>query len=270
MPQLLAKLTANGDLWRGLKVQARCIHALMIRDLMMRYGRDNIGFLWVVVEAMMLACGVMVIWSVLRPALEHGVGIIFLAFSGYLLLTMWRHFTQAGVRFFELNSGFLYHRHITLLDTFIARFLLEFAAMTASFLFVGTVLLDANLIDPPHDLGMIIIGWLAMASLAASVGLNLAVMTEYSKTSERFIQPMQYFMLPLSGAFYMVYWLPTPLQDIAWFVPTVHCYEMVRAGFLGGAVVTYYTIWYPFLWALCLFCLGIWGMEKVRNHIHFD
>jgi capsular polysaccharide transport system permease protein len=270
MPQQpLVKPTASSDFWRGIRVQARCIYALMIRDLMMRYGRDNIGFLWVVVEAMFLTSGVMIIWSVLRPELEHGVGIIFLAYTGYMVLTMWRHFTGAGVGLFEQNSGLLYHRYISIFDTFISRILLELAAMTASFVFVGTVLLDANLIDPPHDLGTIIVGWVAMAALAGSVGLNLAVLTEFSKTSERFIQPIQYFILPVSGAFYMVYWLPTPLQNIAWYIPTVHCYEMVRGGFAGDAIVAHYTVWYPYLWALGLFCLGFWGLGKVRNHIHF-
>jgi len=265
---LFDKPTVKGDLSRSAKVQMRSIYALMIRDLMMRYGRDNIGFLWVVVEAMMLAVGVMIIWSVLRPSLEHGVSMIFMAFTGYLLLTMWRHFTQSGVGLFEQTSGLLYHRNVSILDIFISRIFLEFAAMSASFVFIGAVLIDANLIDPPHDLGTVVVGWLAMAALAASVGLNLAVASEYSKTVERFVGPIQYFLLPISGSFYMVYWLPTKLQNIAWFIPMVHCYEMVRGGFVGDAVVTYYTIWYPYLWAICLTCLGLWGLERVRSRIH--
>jgi hypothetical protein len=42
------------DYWKGLKVQARVLNALMIRELMMRYGRGNIGFLWLIVEPMIL------------------------------------------------------------------------------------------------------------------------------------------------------------------------------------------------------------------------
>lgn len=264
----MTRLADDGNLWRGLRVQARCIYALAIRDLMMRYGRDNVGFLWVVIEAMILCVGVMIIWSLLRPELNRGVGVILLAFTGYMLLTMWRHFTGAGIGLVQQNAGLLYHRHISLLDTFISRLFLEFAAMTASLVFLGTVLLDAGLIDPPHDLGLIVVGWLSMAALSTSVALNLAVLTEYSRVAERLVQPFQYFMLPISGAFYMVNWLPSTLRDMAWYVPTVHCYEMFRAGFVGDEVVTYYTVWYPLLWSLCLTCLGVWGMEKVRNRIH--
>ncbi len=34
-------------LLRGWTIQRRVIRALMLRDMMARYGRDNIGFVWV-------------------------------------------------------------------------------------------------------------------------------------------------------------------------------------------------------------------------------
>jgi ABC-type polysaccharide/polyol phosphate export permease len=53
MPDAGLDLVLPG-LWRGVKVQARVLRALMIRELMMRYGRGNIGFLWLVLEPMLL------------------------------------------------------------------------------------------------------------------------------------------------------------------------------------------------------------------------
>jgi capsular polysaccharide transport system permease protein len=86
---------------------------------------------------------------------------------------------------------------------------------------------------------------------------------------ERFIQPYQYLMLPLSGTFFMVDWLPTSAQNLIWFNPTVHCYEMFRAGFFGEEVTTHFTGWYPLVWAVTLVTLGIWGLGRVRDRIHF-
>ena len=34
----------------GWRIQRRVIGALMIRELITRFGRENIGFLWVMVE----------------------------------------------------------------------------------------------------------------------------------------------------------------------------------------------------------------------------
>ena len=207
-------------------------------------------------------------WSIIRPPIEHGVQIVLLAFTGYVMLTMWRHTTNAGTSLFELNAALFYHRHISLLDTFLSRIFLEFVGMTTSLVVLGVVLVNTGFIDPPHDLGTIVVAWLLMAILSSSVALNLAVLTQHSKTAERLIPPVQYFILPISGAFFMVDWLPTFAQKIVWFNPTVHCYEMLRAGFLGDDVLTYYAVWYPLLWSLALTCLGVWGVQKVRKDIH--
>ena len=53
----------TGAVFKGWKVQARVITALMLRDAMMRYGRENIGFVWVILEPMLLCTGVMILWS---------------------------------------------------------------------------------------------------------------------------------------------------------------------------------------------------------------
>jgi len=37
------------SLREGWRIQARVIGALMIRELNTRFGRDNIGFLWIMV-----------------------------------------------------------------------------------------------------------------------------------------------------------------------------------------------------------------------------
>src|SRR5262245_54023087 len=87
----------HATLSRGLAVQARCLKALMIRDMMMRYGRANIGFLWVILEPMILTAGVMAIWSLIRPPYEHGVQIVAIVLTGYMPLTLWRHIANAGV-----------------------------------------------------------------------------------------------------------------------------------------------------------------------------
>ena len=192
----------------GLSVQLRVIHALIVRDMMLRYGRANVGFLWVVLEPMLLTTGVLFLWSALKGPYEHGVQVISLVMTGYMPLTLWRHMTGAGVFAFRRNMGLLYHRHISLFDAFFARMILEFAGTTTALLTVYLVLLATGLIAPFHDPGIAIVGWISMAILSIGVAACFAVLTEYSEVTEKFIQPLQYFMLPLSGSFFMVEWLP--------------------------------------------------------------
>lgn len=48
---------------REIKNQARIIGALMMRELITRYGREGLGFLWLVLEPLVFCFGVMGMWG---------------------------------------------------------------------------------------------------------------------------------------------------------------------------------------------------------------
>ena len=75
----------------GWAVQRRVIHALMIRELMTRFGRENIGFLWIMVEPLLFAVLVGLVWRVMKGPEEHGIGIIAFVVTGYIPITLFRH-----------------------------------------------------------------------------------------------------------------------------------------------------------------------------------
>jgi capsular polysaccharide transport system permease protein len=241
----------------------------MIRELMTRFGRDNLGFLWVFIEPMLLCVGVMSLWSLIKSPFEHGLQLVGLVLTGYMPLTLWRHLTSsAGVRPFSRSAGLLYHRHVTLLDTFFTRIFLEFAGTTTAFVMVSAVLIATGLVDPPQDIGLVAGGWMLMASLSIGAALTIAIITEYFEIAEKFVPVFQYLMLPLSGCFFMVDWLPSYAQDAIWYNPQVHCFELIRAGFFGSSVTTFYSAWYPAVSGVALFALGIGFVERARDHLH--
>lgn len=258
----------DGSIAEGLAVQLRIIHALLLRDMMRRYGRANLGFLWIMLEPMLLTVGVMVIWGVIKSRYDHGIEVVALVFTGYMPLTLFRHMTSQGVGIFRGSMALLYHRHITYIDVLLARAALEFAGLSATFVTTYAVLVMANILKPIHDPGLLVLAWVFHALLSFGVMCIFAVATEYSEVTERLIPPFQYLLIPLSGCFFMVDWLPTAAQKAAWYNPTVHCYEMFRAGFFGDNITSYYTIWYPLLWSVILIAIGLGLIERVRDRIH--
>lgn len=255
---------------RGWQIQRNNIRALLLRDLMMRYGRDNIGFAWTVLEPMILTCGVLVIWSLIRPSYEHGIRLIGLVFTGYMPLTLWRHLTITPVALYRLSAGTLYHRSVSLLDILLSRMLLEFIGTTTAFFIVYLTLIAAGFVEPIYDYGLVVVGWLMMGWLAFGVGAVTAVLTELYEWMDKFIGPIQYLQLPLSGTFFLVDWLPESAQRLIWYNPTVHCYEVFRAGFFGPSIVTHYSLWYLGLWAFVLSLAGIWGSASIRDHVRLN
>ena len=71
----------------AFRLQFRVMSALVLREINTRYGRENIGFFWIIGEPILFVAGVTVVWSAMRPALEHGLPMPAIVLSGYVPLT---------------------------------------------------------------------------------------------------------------------------------------------------------------------------------------
>jgi capsular polysaccharide transport system permease protein len=260
---------AAGRFFRALAIQARVLYALMIRELMMRYGRNNIGFLWLVLEPMILCAGVIGLRWLIQDHREHGVSLVALVLSGYMPLTLWRHLTNKSIFLLRRNIGMLFHRKVTILDAFMTTMGLEFIGCSFAFAVNYAALIFLGALDPIRDYGYVLCGWCAMGLLAMGVAAAISVLTEFYETAERFIQPIQYLLLPISGFLFMVDWLPDSAQRLAWWMPMIHCFEMIRNGFFGDAVQTHYNVAYPLIIGLILLSIFLPMMDKARDHIHY-
>ena len=56
-------MNASATFTTSLRIQRRIIGALLLRELLTRFGRHNIGFLWLFVEPMLFTAGVLGIWT---------------------------------------------------------------------------------------------------------------------------------------------------------------------------------------------------------------
>ncbi len=253
---------------RSLALQIRTMNALAVRFMVTRYGRENIGFLWVVLEPMILCVGVMVVWSFLKGAFEHNVQIIAFVFSSYMPLTLQRHIMTAGVFLLRINkSVLLNHRLITHIDSLISRIFMEFLGATAATMLIYAILVSTRLIDPLYDIGNMIAGWLMMGCIAAGFACIYAALSEYSEVMEKLFQPVQYFLLPVSGTFFMVDWLPTSAHYYVTFVPTVNAFEMFRSGLFGPGVTTHYYPFYGFATGIVMIAVGLLLIDWIKDRV---
>ena len=68
-------------LWESARVQKRILGALLVREILTRYGRHNIGFLWLFVEPMIFTLGVTALWTATKSV--HGSDLPIVAFALY-------------------------------------------------------------------------------------------------------------------------------------------------------------------------------------------
>lgn len=248
-----------------LSIQFQVIAALIVRNVMGRYGRGNLGFLWLIIEPIFLVGGVMAIWSLLHRS-GHGVPIVAFVFSSYMPLTLWRHLSSAP-RALSGNFGLLYHRRITVFDIMVARALTDIAGISAAGLVVYFVLFSIGALDWIADPSLVLTGWMLMCLFGFGVGCITASLSEKSEVIENLIQPIQYLLLPISGVFFMVHWIPKQYHEYLLLVPMVHIYEIIRSGVFGEKVSTHYNIYYPLFWSVITITLGIIGINHARKNL---
>jgi capsular polysaccharide transport system permease protein len=248
----------------GWRIQTRVISALMIRELTTRFGRENIGFLWMMVEPLLFAVLVGVMWSVMRND-EHGVGVVAFVVTGYLPLTLFRHAVARSIKVFSVNGSLLYHRQINILDFIFVRFAIEMIGGMMAYVFIGTVLLGLGLFPVPAQPLLLINGWLLYCLFSLALSLILAPLSEISEVLEKFIPVSTYIMIPFSGTFNMMSWLPPRVRDVMYWSPPANAMEMMRYGVFGDEVTPIYDPMVPLGISLALLPIGLVLCRRVRR-----
>lgn len=260
-------MTAMG--WRRLRdgwaVQLRVIHALMIRELTTRFGRENIGFLWIMAEPLLFAGLVGIIWRMSKGPEEHGMSIIAFVATGYIPITLFRHGISRSVAVFTVNSSLLYHMQVKLLDFIIVRFIIEFLGGMMAYLFMAIALIILGEFPIPANIGLLIAGWLIYAIFSFSLCLVIAPLSEMSDVLEKFVPVTTYIMIPFSGLFYMVSWMKPDVREYLLLSPFVNGMEMMRKGIWGEHIVAYYDVWNPIICSLVVAAIGIMLCRHVRR-----
>jgi capsular polysaccharide transport system permease protein len=251
--------------WSALLIQVRVIGALLMREIITRFGRHNVGFLWLFLEPMLFTTGVILLWSATQRMHGSTLQIAPFVVTGYSTLLLWRNCSFRGIKAIESNRSLLNHRNVKLIDIFAARMLLEVAGVTASFVVVMLVLFGLDSIAAPYDIFLMLGGWLLMAWFSANLGVILGCLSEHSDLVERLWHPASYFLLSISGAFFMVAWLPDAWRSSIGLVPMVNATEMLRAGFYGPATVTYYNVGYTVAFCACMSLVALMLVRDVRS-----
>jgi capsular polysaccharide transport system permease protein len=253
--------------WDNLGTQSRVVGALLLREVYTRFGREGLGFAWMLGEPLIFAIPVLLVWSVVRDPYEHGVPMLPFLWSGYLPILLFRHVGGRMILFIRVNAGLLYHRQVTIFDVFLARFLLEVFSNLSAVLASGILFYSVGLLDLPRDLPMFYLGYLYMIWWCAAVGLIIGGLSERTDWVEKIWAPYSYLYIFFSGFFVMAAWLPPHMREVALLQPSMQAYEMIRAGMFGPSVKTYADFTYATSSLALLTLIGLLFMRESRKYV---
>ncbi|MCA1955620.1 ABC transporter permease [Zymomonas sp.] len=253
----------------GLRIQSRVIGALILRELHTRYGRENIGYLWIILEPMLFATGI----GILHAGSDSSefamtdIKPVPFAIVGYGTFIIFRNIVNRSGGTIEANAPLLYHRMVSLFDMLFARTILEAAGIMCSVFILIFLSYCLGIGGLPVRPLYILLGQLYITWLSFAISAIVCAATYENATIERLIHPMTYFAMPISAIFFMMEWIPNPYRGWLEWVPMAQCIEMVRYGQFDSASGKYFNFSYLSFFCTITTLIGLLALRAIRRHI---
>ena len=264
---MAARVSPEHNLRRSWEIQVRVLGALLMRETLTRYGRHNIGFLWLFVEPMIFTLGVTALWIATKSVHGSDLPIVAFALTGYSSVLLWRNMPGRCTGALMGNLALMYHRNIKVLDIYLARVILEFAGATISFATLGLTFISFGILAPPQDIIQVATGWLLLAWFGGALAILLGALSHRSELVEKLWHPASYLLFPLSGSAFLVAALPPAAQQIVLYIPTVHGVELLREGWFGARARAIYDLSYLIPFNLVLTVGGLLQVRRVAKDV---
>jgi capsular polysaccharide transport system permease protein len=254
----------------AMKVQSRVVGAMVMRELQTRYGRNNVGYLWMIGEPLMLASVISTLHYVGKLSHQAGMGPYPFSVIGYCLFMIFRNLFNRGEGMIQSAVSMMYHKMITPLDVVLAKAIVELGGCLSSLailMIAGIMLGIAELPVRPLYLFFAIfqiIWW------AFGLSLIIASYTYDSHVLGRFVHPVSYFMMPLSGAFFTMSFLPPWARPLMEWNPMMSIFETARYGWFQAASDRYMFTGYTVAVSAGLTYWGLLAIRRVRAKIHLS
>ena len=218
----------------------------------------------------MLAMGVTAVHLILRVHVGYGMEIAPFYLTGYTSFLMFRSLVNRAGATVESNRTLLYHRHVTLFNLCLARGFLDFASATFTLFILLALAAALGLGELPDRPLLMFIGLGLVFWLGWSLSMILAALAGMTETTDKFVHPATYLIMPFSGVFFLADSVPGNYRDLLLYMPLIHPLELIREGQFGTFDSPYIDVPYVVTWCMCMTLLGVLALRVVRPHLDIE
>jgi ABC-2 type transport system permease protein len=248
-------------LWR----RRRAVRLLVIRDLKVRYASSALGYVWSVLEPLLLAG---IYWFIFTQVFTRTVGaepyIVFLL-AGLLPWTWFNGAVTDAARALHTEAKLVRSTNVPR-EVWVLRVVLskgvEFL-LSLPVLFLFAVVYDAQL---DWHLVLLVPAVLFMATLVTGIGLLLAPLVVLVRDLERVVRIALRLGFYASPVIFAVSDVPEPWDAVFAANPLAGVFELCRAGFLPGTV-NWLHVGISAVFAVGLLALGWWVFARLERTV---
>ncbi len=241
------------------QIQKTVILALLLRELKTRFGAHRLGVIWLFLEPALQTALLMFIFSFMQKQALIGIEFPVFLLTGVMPFLMFKSIAMRLMNSLEGNKALFAYRHVTPMDTFVARAVLEALLYLAVFFILACGLIAlgyrVELLRPLEFMSIIA----TLAGMGLGLGLILSVLADAVPAAKTFVGMAFMPLYLLSGIFFPLTIIPEQYREWLLWNPLLHAIELVRATFfVNYSVDNGISFAYIFSVTIVLMFVGLW------------
>ncbi len=241
----------------------RAIGALVIREMITRYGRSWGGYIWAIVEPVGIILVLSIAFSQIVKTPAIGTSFVLFYATGYIPFHFFLEVSSNVGNSIQVNRQLLYLPSVTAIDAAIARFVLSILTLLVVSLIVFTGILYFTSEQVRISLDHIFLAFTGGAIAGLGIGMVNVVVFEYVPIWRQLWGIISRPLFIISGVFFTYDSMPEHLREILWWNPLIHVVGESRKGFYPTYDGAYIALWYPIGLGLALTLIG--AVLIIRN-----
>lgn len=242
------------------------IWGLLNREITTKFGDSYFGYAWIVIEPMLFIMMLYAMYTFLGKATGN-IPILLFLLTGIVPFFFFRSSFQGASNAISANQSLLAYRQVKIIDTILARIILQAAtsAMSAIILTALIIYLNsgATLYHPIRIIYMTFI----LLSLTLGISLILAVVSYYYIDLPKFMGLVNRVLFFTSGVFFGLNDFPPNIAYYLSFNPILQIIEFIRSAFSVEHLNVYLSYEYLITFTVCSLFFGVLCYYVARKNI---
>ncbi len=254
------------DVLEALSTQVRVIHALILRETKTRYGQHKLGFLWAILEPIIMVALFVAIFAGMRNDSPGGMPLVPFMLIGIVPFAFFRDVMNQLQGAIVSNKTLFAFPQVTTFDVILARGLLEILITFGVFGFLLSMIhLAGYSINVQRPLEVLAgCGLLAMLGLGA--GFTFAsispILPSLRQITSAFLgRPL--FLA--SGLFFTADSIPSEIRQYLLYNPIMHILELIRGAFFFEFETSHGSWHYAIAWSVGALATGLITHQALRK-----
>lgn len=249
-----------------LRVKARVIAALVLRESRVTFGSVKMGYFWAIFEPVLGTALLTLIFSYVTRHPPIGTSFPLFYATGILMFQLYQKLSGSLMAVFDANRGLMAYPLVKETDVVLARFIL----IVMTYLFVYIIFFAGLMIIGkagfPHRLDQVLFAIAAMALLGLGAGLTNAVIYLLWPTWRRIEAVITRPLFFISGVFFIPDLFPPHIRYVLSWNPMMHAIDWVRVGYYSNYRSSTLDLGYLWFYIGVLLAVAFGAERLYRKH----